>query len=133
MFDLDPEETATTVRSLETSRSEPELVKLREGILQAVSRIIEIWGHDIEIASVSLITPLLEFSFLIPFPLTYLGDQCVHEGFDSIAVNFDFAVSAHRSTAVLDRYSSAAKLLVNMAEYCSHFDLANGTCRRNTA
>jgi hypothetical protein len=53
MFDLDPEETATTSRSLETSRHDPEMAKLREGILQAVSRVIEIWGNDIEIASVS--------------------------------------------------------------------------------
>jgi len=53
MFDLDPEETATTSRSLEASRHEPEMAKLREGILKAVSRVIEIWGNDIEIASVS--------------------------------------------------------------------------------
>jgi hypothetical protein len=53
MFDLEPEETASTSRALETCRQDERLVKLREGILQTVSKVIEIWGADVEVASVS--------------------------------------------------------------------------------
>lgn len=56
MFDLEPEETASTSRALEMCRQDSRLVRLREGILQTVSKVIEIWGADVEVASVSVIS-----------------------------------------------------------------------------
>jgi hypothetical protein len=53
MFDLEPEETATTSLLLEQSRQNGDLVKLRTELLEAVTKILEIWGGDIEVASVS--------------------------------------------------------------------------------
>jgi hypothetical protein len=55
MFDLDPEDTVSTSLALELSRQHADVAKLRGGILQAVSRVIEIWGADVEVASVSAI------------------------------------------------------------------------------
>jgi hypothetical protein len=62
MFDLEPEETALTSRALETCRQDERLVRLREGILQTVSKVIEIWGADVEVASVSVVS----YDVLVP-------------------------------------------------------------------
>ena len=63
----------------------------------------------------------------------HTGDQCVHEGFDRISFDFDFAVFAYCSPAILDSYSSSKELLIHMAEHCCDLDLADGTCCRYTA
>jgi len=62
-----------------------------------------------------------------------LGDQRVHEGFDSITFDFDSAIFAYRPLTILDSYRSPKELLVDMAQYCSDLDLADGTCCRDTA
>lgn len=53
MFDLDPDATADTARNLEATRGDVRLQQIRERILQAVSRVMETWSQDAEMATVS--------------------------------------------------------------------------------
>jgi hypothetical protein len=53
MFDLDPDATADTARNLETIRNDSRLQQLRDRILRAVSRVMETWSQDTEMATVS--------------------------------------------------------------------------------
>lgn len=55
MFDLDPDATASTARSLEATRNDPRLQQVRNRILHAVSRVMDTWSQDTEMATVSLI------------------------------------------------------------------------------
>lgn len=53
MFDLDPDETATTSRTLESVRLEPPLQEWRNGIQACIGAVVERFGGDVEVASVS--------------------------------------------------------------------------------
>jgi hypothetical protein len=53
MFDLDPDATASTARNLEATRNDPRLQQIRDRILQAVSRVMNTWSQDTEMATVS--------------------------------------------------------------------------------
>jgi hypothetical protein len=54
MFDLDPDATADTARTLEATRGDSRLQQIRERILQAVSRVMETWSQDAEMATVGI-------------------------------------------------------------------------------
>lgn len=53
MFDLDPDATASAARSLEITRHDSRLQQMRDRILHSVSKVMDIWSQDAEMATVS--------------------------------------------------------------------------------
>lgn len=68
MFDLDPDATASSARSLEVTRNDPRLQQVRNRILHGVSRVMDTWSHDTEMATVSLKRHLSSFCSMNIFP-----------------------------------------------------------------
>ncbi|KAJ9116745.1 hypothetical protein QFC20_000680 [Naganishia adeliensis] len=76
MFDLDPDATASTARSLEATRNDPRLQQIRNRILHAVSRVMDTWSQDTEMATTLISLP--------PSPLLYMIGSASQKSYSAL-------------------------------------------------